>query len=105
VTPDDFDKECERDIAWVLSTPQGRRFVHRLAHDRSLGMLRRSAYVPGGGEPLSFNAGRQALALDILAEAERVASDLFDKMMVEAHQPSRRPSRALVPPDSDSSDQ
>ncbi len=64
-----------------------------------LGMLMRSAYVPGGGEPLSFNAGRQALALDILALAETVDPVLFDKMMSEAHDPSRRVLRPHVPQD------
>jgi hypothetical protein len=103
VTPEELGAEQERDLAWVLSTPQGRRALYRLTHDRELGMLMRTAAVPGDDTGTLRNLGRQDLARDLLALAERVDPNLFHKMMSEAHDPARWVSRSLVPQDGDSS--
>lgn len=103
MTPEDFDLERDADVAWVLSKPQGRRFIHRLVHDHLLGMVMRSPAVVCDREGTQRNVGRQDLARDILALAERTDPTLFEKMMREAHDPGRRVESPRVPPDGDSS--
>jgi hypothetical protein len=50
---------------------------------------------------MAVNIGRQDLARDILALAERTDFSLFEKMMREAYEPGRRTQRPHVPPDGD----
>lgn len=101
MTEEDLELERDADVAWVLSKPQGRRFLHRLVHDHALGMVMRSPAVPGDEYGTMRNVGRQDLARDLLALAERTDPTLFEKMMREAHEPARRVERPRVPPDGD----
>lgn len=103
MTPEDFQLERDADVAWVLSKPQGRRFLHRLAFDRELGGLMRDPEVPGDDAGTKKNCGRQSLARSLLALAEATDPGLFEKMMREAHEPGHRVTRSLVPRDGDSS--
>jgi hypothetical protein len=102
MSPADLAKERDADLAWVMSTSQGRRFLYRLAFDHDAGMLLANPYLPDSNG-LPFNVGRQSLARWVLGEVERVNTALFEKMMVEAYDPARRPSRPHVPADADSS--
>jgi hypothetical protein len=102
VSPQDLALEQETDLAWVLSTPQGRRVIYRLAFDRELGMLLRTPRA-ADEQALALNVGRQDLARDILAIAERASQQLFEKMMSEAYDAARRVSHSLVPQDGDAS--
>jgi hypothetical protein len=102
VSPEDLAAERDRDLAWVLSTPMGRRSLYRLAHSSEAAGLLRNPYVPDSNG-VTYNVGRQSVGHWLLAECERVSPDLFERMMVEAHGSARRLSRPHVPPDGDSS--
>jgi hypothetical protein len=72
------------DLYAVMSTEQGRRFVHGL-----LGLcdIRSDGYVPGGAEAQrhqDYMAGRRSVGIELLGELERHAPEQTEQMSTEA---------------------
>lgn len=71
---------AKADLAWVLSTIQGRRFVDMLRRDTG---IRAQSFRPDPHET-AFNEGRRSVGLEL--EARLIAPDLahlFDQMEKE----------------------
>lgn len=76
MTRDERQKQADRDLHAVLSTPEGRRFIFRLAH---VSLVMEGSYVsgPGGDRDTAYNEGRRAVAVSLLKECKRVSGDLY----------------------------
>ena len=76
-----YDTEDDEAMRVLMSTPNGRQVICRLA--------RNYAWMGDGWDAASsrmtdFNAGRRSAALDFMGWAERVAADDFHLMLREA---------------------
>ncbi|MDP2270926.1 MAG: hypothetical protein Q8K32_09365 [Archangium sp.] len=72
--------QLDADLRSVLSTPAGRRFVWRWLTQAG---LQSSSFVSGDQSGTAFNEGRRSIALALLAEAQRVAPELYTTALRE----------------------
>lgn len=79
MTPTEKRERDEADLREVMSTPGGRRFVHRLIAQAGL-------YSPSYAESptaTAFNEGRRSIAIALMDEAKRVSSELYKRGLRE----------------------
>lgn len=69
-------------VRFVLSTPQGRRFVADLIYDR----CRWGGAYPGNDSGLYRHEGRRAVAVELIAEFETLFHDEYVLMVTERMQ-------------------
>lgn len=75
------EKRAQDDLATVLSTVQGRRYLWGLLAD--CGVFRLS-YVPGALPQTEFNEGRRSIGLKTMAEIHELDPALYVVMAQEA---------------------
>ena len=66
------------DLLWVMSSPEGRRFVWRILEGAGLYRL---SYT--GNSETFFNEGQRNIGLKLLSELQKVSPDEYVKMTQE----------------------
>jgi hypothetical protein len=89
VTPKDAQQLADDDLRVVMGLEAGRRFVWRLLTQAG---LYSSSYVESA-TATAYNEGRRAVALALLAEAQRVAPELYTKALREELEAQDRAAR------------
>lgn len=73
-------KEKEQnDLRWVMSTKQGRRFIHRLL---SKAGIWQSSFNTNNAM-MAFNEGRRNAGLELLSEITEACSERYTEMLTE----------------------
>ncbi len=73
MTPAQLREQHEEDLRAVMGTAAGRRFLWRLLEQAGL----HGRSYAGAAEATAHNEGRRSVALDLLAEMQRVAPELY----------------------------
>jgi len=85
------EKRAQDDLATVLSTVQGRRYLWGLLAD--CGVFRLS-YIPGALPQTEFNEGRRSIGLKTMAAIHELDPALYVKM---AHEASNDTKQDAIP--------
>jgi hypothetical protein len=79
MTPSEARKRNDDDLVSILASPAGRRFFFRLLTQSG---LYSSSYAPSATDT-AYNEGRRSVALSLMREGQRVASELYAQALRE----------------------
>ena len=78
-------EDREKDLAWILSSPRGRRWVYDLVHEKA--HVRSLSFVPRDTHATAFNEGARSVGEALLEEVRSNHFGAFKQMMEENHGP------------------
>lgn len=78
-------EDREKDLAFLLKEPRGRRWLYDLIHDKA--HLRGLSFVPGDTHATAFNEGARSVGEAVLEEIRTRHFGAFKQMMEENHGP------------------
>jgi len=102
----EIERERIEDMAWVMSSPRGRRFVWWLLGETGLfeSVFRQPSPLVLAAERLVYNGARREIGLELHSELRRVCPTEFDTMSLEARvqkalekEPAKAPVREEEP--------
>jgi hypothetical protein len=82
----EIEREHMEDVAWVMSTPRGRRFVWWLLGETGLfeSVFRSPSHLVMSAERLVYNGARREIGLELHSELRKICPADFDTMGLEA---------------------
>src|SRR5689334_796987 len=101
-TEHEIERERMEDMAWVMSSPRGRRFMWWLLGETGLyeSIFRQPSHLVMAAERLVYNGARREIGLELQSELRRTCPTEYDTMGLEARVQKaleKEPVKAPVP--------